>query len=67
MVLTKQLACGDAVVCGCEARFLGATDDEIIERISRHALHVHHLAEINDELLTQVRLHIRRRVMPEIR
>lgn len=50
----KSFNCGD-VVPGCDAAFLGADDDEILQAVGRHATADHGLAEVSDELVTAVR------------
>ena len=50
----KQFCCGD-VVKGCQAVFVGDTEEEILEQVARHARQDHDLAEVPPELERQVR------------
>ena len=54
----KQFSCGD-VVPGCSAVFQGATEEQILEAVARHARCDHGLTEIPGELVAQVRSLIR--------
>jgi predicted small metal-binding protein len=53
----KAFACGD-VVPGCQARWVCASDDEIMVSVTSHAVAVHGLAEIPEALMLEVRDHI---------
>jgi len=54
----KQFACGD-VVPGCDARFAGASEDDILAEVAVHAGRDHGLATVPPELVSQVRASIR--------
>jgi len=49
----KEFCCGD-VVAGCSARFTGATNEEILAAVARHAREDHGLESVPDALVTQV-------------
>jgi predicted small metal-binding protein len=53
----KTLACGE-IMPGCDARFEGQTDDEILAQAGRHVVETHGL-EVTPELVDLVRSHIR--------
>lgn len=53
----KQFACGD-VVPGCDARFVGASDDDILSQVAAHAASAHGLTDVSPELVDQVRSRI---------
>lgn len=50
----KAFACGD-VVPGCEARWLCASEDDILLAVARHARAVHGITAIGPELEASVR------------
>ncbi len=50
----KQFCCGD-VVKGCQAVFIGETDEEILGQVAEHARQDHGLAEVPPELEQKVR------------
>ncbi len=50
----KQFACGD-VVPGCDAHFAGASEDEILMSVARHAAEVHGIVEVPAEIVSTVR------------
>jgi predicted small metal-binding protein len=50
----KQFACGD-VVPGCKARWVRATDEEILAEVAEHASNDHGLQQLPPELVTAVR------------
>lgn len=50
----KQFACGD-VVPGCDARFVGASEDDILGQVASHAASAHGLTDISTELVDRVR------------
>jgi predicted small metal-binding protein len=54
----KEFACGD-VVPGCSATFQGQTDEDILRQIGPHAKDAHGMADIPDDLRTQVQSLIR--------
>lgn len=54
----KEFACG-AVVPGCTAVFHAATDEDILVQVASHALEDHHMTEIPDALVAEVRSHIK--------
>ncbi|MET0556428.1 MAG: DUF1059 domain-containing protein [Vicinamibacteria bacterium] len=49
----KEFRCGD-VVAGCQARFTGSTDDEILKAVAEHAREGHGLTEVPPSLVDQV-------------
>jgi predicted small metal-binding protein len=49
----KQFACG-AVVPGCDARFEGETEDEILRQVAEHARDAHGIEEPPPELVAAV-------------
>ena len=53
----KQFACG-SVVAGCDARFVYATESEILNAVAAHAAADHGLASVPAELVEQVVAHI---------
>jgi predicted small metal-binding protein len=53
----KQFSCGD-VVPGCNAHFIGSTDDEILSQVAAHARSVHHLDVVPQSLVDEVVRHI---------
>jgi predicted small metal-binding protein len=53
----KAFVCGD-VVPGCDARFVCASDDEILGMVAEHAASVHGLTTVPDELVAEVRSRI---------
>ena len=54
----KQFACGD-IVPGCTEQYRLADEDAILAAVARHAREAHGLDAIPDELIAQVRAHIR--------
>jgi predicted small metal-binding protein len=54
----KQFACGD-VVPGCEARFIGGTDEEILAQVARHAAAAHGFEDVPAEVVSAVQAAIR--------
>ena len=54
----KTFSCGD-VVPGCDARFVCATDDEILAEVARHAAEDHGLTTVPPELVEAVRAAVR--------
>jgi predicted small metal-binding protein len=50
----KQFSCGD-VVPGCQRRFTGATEQDILSAVAVHAQADHGLTEIPASLVEQVR------------
>ncbi len=53
----KTFSCGD-VVPGCKAKFEGASDDEILAEVGKHARDDHGMREVSAELVDTVRRHI---------
>lgn len=53
----KTFACGD-VVPGCDATFVGETDELVLAAVARHATDDHGMTEVPAELVEQVRGHI---------
>ena len=56
----KQFRC-DVVVPGCEARFQGDSEDDILEQVATHARKQHGLDEIPPEIEDQIRAGISER------
>jgi predicted small metal-binding protein len=54
----KTFACG-AVVPGCTATFAGDTEDDVLERVARHAREDHGMAEVPEQLVEQVLANLR--------
>lgn len=50
----KQFCCGE-IVPGCQARFQGVDDDEIMNQVASHASSTHGLHNLPPELVVQVR------------
>lgn len=50
----KQFCCGE-VVPGCQARFHGTSDDEILMQVAAHARSAHGLTDLPPDLVSQVR------------
>ncbi|MDP9399262.1 MAG: DUF1059 domain-containing protein [Actinomycetota bacterium] len=53
----KQFACGD-VVPGCDARFVYATEQEILGAVAAHARSAHGMTNVPSALVDQVRSRI---------
>ena len=53
----KSFACGD-VVPGCDARFLGRTDADILSQVGSHASEAHGLHQVPSDVADAVRRHI---------
>lgn len=53
----KSFACGD-VVPGCDARWVCATENELLANVADHARRDHGMVEIPNELVDQVRARI---------
>ncbi|MGI8413850.1 MAG: DUF1059 domain-containing protein [Solirubrobacteraceae bacterium] len=53
----KQFSCG-AVVPGCDAKFEGETDEEILGQVQTHAAQAHGMTEVPPEVVDQVRANI---------
>lgn len=53
----KQFACG-SIVPGCDAKFTGETEDEILSQVPEHAREAHGMDEVPDELVDQVKANI---------
>ena len=49
----KEFSCGD-VVPGCSARFTGATNEEILSAVAKHAREDHGLEAVPPALIDQV-------------
>ena len=52
--MAKKFACGD-VVSGCGWSITAKDENELFERISEHAKHVHHMTSIPDEIIQKVK------------
>ncbi len=55
--LVKSFACGD-VVPGCDARFVCASDDDVLVQVARHAADVHEMHEVPAAVADSVRARI---------
>ena len=53
----KSFSCGD-VVPGCDARFVGRTDADILTQVGPHACRRARLAQVPSEVVDAVRRHI---------
>lgn len=53
----KQFSCG-AVVPGCDAKFSGETDEEILGEVQTHAAQAHGITDVSPELVEQVKSNI---------
>lgn len=53
----KRFACGD-VVPGCQARWVKATEEQILEEVAAHARSEHGLTEVSEDLVAAVRARI---------
>lgn len=53
----KEFVCG-SVVPGCDARFTGETDEEILAQIPAHAAEAHGMTEVPPEVVEQVKANI---------
>lgn len=56
--MTRQISCTD-VVLGCTFHAEAATEQELIDRVARHAAEVHGMTEVTPEVLEKVRAAIR--------
>ena len=57
---TKHIACG-AVVPGCSFTASAATEEELLQKVAKHAAEAHGVAEVTPELVAQVRAAIETR------
>ena len=53
----KEFSCGD-VVPGCTAKFRGASNQEILEQVAKHAREGHGMTDVSPELVEAVLTHI---------
>jgi len=53
--MTMKQFCCDEVVPGCQARFLGDSDDEILAQVAVHARSAHAGNDLPRRLVSQVR------------
>ncbi len=53
----KEFACG-SVVPGCDAKFTGDTEDEILSQVPAHAAEAHGMSEVPPEVVEQVKANI---------
>ena len=53
----KEFMCG-AIVPGCDARFEGATEEEILEQVAVHAREEHGMDEVPPDVADSVRAQI---------
>ena len=53
----KEFTCG-SVVPGCDARFTGETEEEILAQIPAHAAEAHGMTEIPPKVVEQVKAKI---------
>ena len=58
--MSKEIACND-VVAGCSFVATGATEEELLEKASRHAEHDHGVKEVTPELAAKVKAAIKTR------
>jgi predicted small metal-binding protein len=52
--MAKVLRCND-LMPGCPFEARGASEEEVLGKAAEHAATAHNIAEISDELVTQVR------------
>ena len=52
--MTKKFACGD-VVEGCNAKFTGDDDGEVLKQVAQHAKEAHGMPTVPAEVVEQVR------------
>lgn len=50
----KEFSCGQ-VVEGCEAKFAGETEEDVLQQVAVHAREDHGIEEVSPELVDQVR------------
>jgi predicted small metal-binding protein len=53
----KEFCCG-AVVPGCTAVFHATSEEDILVQVASHAFDDHHMTDIPDALVAEVRRHI---------
>lgn len=56
--MTKHMACGD-VVEGCSFTATAETEDELMEKVQKHATEQHGVKEVTPELAAKVKAAIR--------
>lgn len=54
----RRLDCG-SVIPGCDAVFLGETDQEVLVQVAEHARETHGINEVDAETVDQIRVAIR--------
>ena len=54
----KEFCCGE-IVPGCSARFRGQTEEEILGQVAEHAREDHHMSDVPEAVVAQVRSLIR--------
>lgn len=50
----KEFACG-SVVPGCDAKFTGATEEEVLAQVPAHAAEAHGMTEIDEATVEKVK------------
>lgn len=58
--MAKQISCGH-VVPGCSFEAEAATEQELVEKVAKHAAEAHGLEEVTPEILAKVRAAIRQK------
>lgn len=53
----KEFTCG-SIVPGCDARFTGETEEEILEQVPAHAAEAHGMTDVPPEVVEQVKANI---------
>ena len=53
----KEFVCG-SVVPGCDAKFTGETEAEILAQVPAHAAEAHDMTEVPPEVVEQVKANI---------
>ena len=53
----REFRCGE-IVPGCDAKFQGETDDEILERVEVHAREEHGMDKVPPEVVDTIRASI---------
>jgi len=53
----KEFACG-SVVPGCDARFTGESEEEILAQVPEHAAEAHGMTDVPPEVVEQVKANI---------
>lgn len=53
----KLFACGD-VVPGCDTRWIGSDEEEIVARVRAHVREAHGIAEVPRSLIAEIRTRV---------